>query len=192
MQIYNTKYFLCGELTVSIDLIVDELTPCLEEVSTGNVYQTTFSLTEIEELDGLQSKGWNFDWADSELSRYNIYKLQLKDNDVIQGLVATEVIRGAVYIRLAESAPHNLGDNKKFEGVGGHLFAIAIKLSSAVGFNGYVFFDAKNMKLVNHYADKFGARRIMARIHVYRMEIDEESAQKLLEKYTLEGDLNVQ
>ena len=108
----------------------------------------------------------------------------------IQGLVAAEVIRGAVYIRLAESAPHNLGKRKKFEGVGGHLFAIAIKLSNAMGFNGYVFFDAKNMKLLTHYTDKFGASRIMARIHVYRMEIDEFNAQKLLEKYTLEGDLN--
>lgn len=176
---------------MGIDVIIDKLTPCLEEISTGNIYQTTFSIAEIEELDGLQAKGWNFDWADRELSRYNIYKLQLKDDGVIQGLVAAEVIRGAVYIRLAESAPHNLGKKKKFEGVGGHLFSIAIKLSNAMGFNGYVFFDAKNMKLVNHYADKFNASRIMARIHVYRMEIDEGNAQKLLEKYTLEGDLNV-
>ena len=117
--------------------------------------------------------------------------MQIKDDDVIQGLIATEVIRGAVYIRLAESAPHNLGDNKKFNGVGGHLFAIAIKLSNAVGFNGYVFFDAKSMKLIKHYSEKFGATRVMARIHVYRMEISEANAQKILEKYTLEGDLNV-
>jgi len=176
---------------MSIDVLIDKLTPCLEEISTGKIYQTTFSIAEIEELDGLQAKGWNFDWADNELSRYNIYKLQLKDDAVIQGLVAAEVIRGAVYIRLAESAPHNLGDNKKFEGVGGHLFAIAIKLSNAMGFNGYVFFDAKNMKLVDHYVTKFGASRVMARVHVYRMEIDEVNAQKLLENYTLEGDLNV-
>jgi len=176
---------------MSIDVIIDKLTPCLEEISTGNIFQTTFSIAEVEELDGLQTEGWNFDWADSELSRYNIYKLQLKDDEVIQGLVAAEVIRGAVYIRLAESAPHNLGENKKFEGVGGHLFAIAIKLSNAMGFNGYVFFDAKNMKLVDHYTKKFGANRVMARVHVYRMEIVEANAQKLLEQYTLEGDLNV-
>jgi len=176
---------------MSIDLIIDKLTPCLEEVSTGDVFQTTFSIAEVEELEDLQAKGWNFDWADIELSRYNIYKLQLKDDDIIQGLVAAEVVRGAVFIRLAESAPHNLGNDKKFVGVGGHLFAIAIKLSNAMGFNGYVFFDAKNMRLVKHYSEKFGASRIMARIHVYRMEIVEEKAQKLLEKYTLEGDLNV-
>ena len=176
---------------MSIDVIIDKLTPCLEEILTGDIYQTTFSIAEVDELDDLQAKGWNFDWADSELSRYNIYKLQLKNDDIIQGLVATEVVRGAVYIRLAESAPHNLGNDKKFVGVGGHLFAIAIKLSNAMGFNGYVFFDAKNMKLVKHYSDKFGASQVMARIHVYRMEIVEEKAQMLLEKYTLEGDLNV-
>jgi len=125
------------------------------------------------------------------LSRYNIYKLQLKDDDIIQGLLAAEVVRRAVHIRLAESAPHNIGKNKKYSGVGGHLFAIAIKLSNAMGFNGYVFFDAKNMKLVDHYTENFNANRIPARVHIYRMEINEINAQELLEKYTLEGDLNV-
>ena len=57
---------------MSIDVIIDKLTPCLEEISTGKIFQTTFSIAEVEELDGLQAKGWNFDWADSELSRYNI------------------------------------------------------------------------------------------------------------------------
>ena len=125
------------------------------------------------------------------MSRYNIYKLQLKDDDIIQGLLAAEVVRRAVHIRLAESAPHNIGKNKKYSGVGGHLFAIAIKLSNAMGFNGYVFFDAKNMKLVDHYTENFNANRIPARVHIYRMEINEINAQELLEKYTLEGDLNV-
>jgi len=117
--------------------------------------------------------------------------LQLKDDEVIQGLVATEFFRGAVYINLAESAPHNQPPNKKYDGVGGHLFAIAIKLSIAVDCGGYVFFDAKNTELVEHYADKFGANLLGARIHQYRMEIDVDAAQKLIEKYTLEGDLNV-
>ena len=90
-----------------------------------------------------------------------------------------------------ESAPHNLGINKKFDGVGGHLFAIAIKLSYAMGFNGYIFFETKNMGLVEHYSEKFGASRIPTKLHDYRMEINEVNAQKLLEQYSLEGDLNV-
>ena len=176
---------------MQIEIIIDKLTPCLVEISTGRIIQTTFSLAKPEEICNLQSVGWNFDWADRELARCNIYKLQLKDDDIIQGLVATEFFRGAVYISLAESAPHNQLPNKKYDGVGGHLFAIAIRLSIAVDCGGYVFFDAKNKELVAHYADKFGANLLGARIHQYRMEIDVDAAQKLIEKYTLEGDLNV-
>ena len=94
-------------------------------------------------------------------------------------------------MRLIESAPHNLGTNKIFNGVGGHLFAIAIKLSNAMGFNGYIFFETKSMDLADHYSNKFGANLIPTRIHEYRMEINEVNAQKLLENYSLEGDLNV-
>ena len=178
-------------IIMRLDILIDKLTPCLEEISTGSIFQTTFSVAESNDLQGLLDNGWNFDWADKDLDHYNIYKLQLKDDDSIQGLVATEVVRGAVYIRLAESAPHNLGKNKRFDGVGGHLFAVAVKLSNAVGFGGYVFFDAKNMELVSHYSEKFGANRIPTRIHDYRMEINEVKAQMLLENYTLEGDLDV-
>ena len=126
---------------MEIDILIDKLTPCLERVSTGELLPTVFSLANDKELMGLQKKGWNFDWTDEELSYCNVYKLQLKDDDVIQGLVAAEVVRGAVYVHLVESAPHNLGKNKMFDGVGGHLFAIAIKFSVALGFYGYVFFE---------------------------------------------------
>ena len=176
---------------MGIDVWIDKLTPCLEETTTGEIFQTTFEIAKESELIGLQEKGWNFNWAAPELSQSNIYKLQLKDDDTIQGLVSAEVVRGAVYVHIAESAPHNLGKNKKFSGVGGHLFAIAIKLSAANRFDGYIFFNAKNPELVKHYQDTFGARRLNVRIHEYRMEIDELKAKELLETYTLEGDLNV-
>jgi hypothetical protein len=176
---------------MNIDIQVDKLTPCLIEVATGKILQTTFSIVETSEIQGLQDKGWHFDWAGEGLAYCNIYKLQLKDDDVIQGLIAAEVVRGAVYIHLGESAPHNQPHNKKYEGVGGHLFAIAVKLSISMGFGGYVFFDAKNQALANHYTKSFGAQHLMTRIHAYRMEIEIEEAQALIEKYTLEGDLNV-
>ena len=176
---------------MSIDVLIDKLTPCLEEISTGTIFQTTFSIANKHDIIGLQNKGWNFDWTDKELNWSNIYKLQLKDDDVIQGLIAAEVVRGAVYVRLIESAPHNLGRDKRFDGVGGHLFAIAVKLSFAMGFNGYIFFETKNMGLVEHYSETFGANLIPTRVHEYRMEIDEANAKRLIENYSLEGDLNV-
>lgn len=177
---------------MKIDISIDKLTPCLIEVSTGNVLQTAFSLAAEDDIAGLPEKGWLFDWASNELSRTNIYKLMVKGDDTVQGLVAAEVIRGAVYIHLVESAPHNIGKNKKYEGVGGHLFAIAIKLSIVNGFDGYVFFEAKNMELVEHYTAMLGASRVPTRLHEYRMEILEGNAHKIIDEYTLEGDLNVE
>ena len=176
---------------MQIDIIIDKMTPCLIEISSGKILQTTFAVAKADELRNLQAHGWNFDWSDGELAYCNIYKLQIEDDKEIQGLVAAEVVRGAVYVHLAESAPHNLVPNKKYEGVGGLLFAIAIKLSLSMGFGGYAYFEAKNQQLADHYTNSFGARLLRTRIHEYRMEIDEEMAQVLIEKYTLEGDLNV-
>jgi len=165
---------------MQLDILVYKLTPCLVEVATE------------DDISGLSEKGWLFNWSDDSLKKTNIYKLLIKGDDHIQGLISAEVVRGAVYIHLVESAPHNLEENKQYEGVGGHLFAIAIKLSIANGFGGYVFFDAKNIKLVEHYAERLGATRVPVRIHDYRMEILEDVAPKIISKYTLEGDLNVE
>ena len=100
---------------MNMEIQIDKLTPCLVEVSSGKIIPTTFSVVASSELQNLHQKGWLFDWNDDELNCCNIYKLQLKDDDVIQGLVAAEVVRGAVYVRLAESAPHNQPHNKKYD-----------------------------------------------------------------------------
>jgi hypothetical protein len=177
---------------MKIDIAIDRLTPCLVEVISGNELETTFSIATETDISGLPEKGWLFDWADDDLHRTNIYKLLVKGDNTIQGLVSAEVVRGAVYIHLAESAQHNIGAGKKYEGVGGHLFAIAIKLSVANKFDGYVFFEAKNTELVEHYSKMLGASRVPTRFHEYRMEILEENAHEVIGKYTLEGDLNVE
>lgn len=179
---------------MKIDILIDKLTPCLEEVETGRILPTTFSIATSAEIMSIRDKGWLFDWEGDDLqdANVNIYKLQLKDDAVIQGLVATKTYKGAIYVQLTEAAPHNKTSNKKYKGVGGHLFAIAIKLSLANGFGGYVFFDAKNQDLVKHYSESLGARLLGARIHDFRMFISEEDAQKVIQEYTLEGDLNVQ
>lgn len=175
---------------MKIDMLIDKLTPCLED-SDGNIYKTVFSLATKKDLTGLSAKGWHFNWNDDDLRLTNIYKLLVDGDDTIQGLVSAEVGRGAVYVHLVESAPHNIGENKIYAGVGGHLFAIAAKLSDAMGFDGYLYFEAKNLELVEHYIKTLGANRVLTRFHEYRMELSEENAQRIIEKYELEGDLNV-
>lgn len=178
---------------MEINVLIDKLTPCLEDAATGKQLQTVFSVAKTNELLDLQSRGWNFDWHRESINpKENVYKLTLRGDTEIQGLTATEVKKNAVYVALAESAPHNMGNQKKYAGVGGHLFAIAVKLSNALGFGGYIYMDAKNLELAAHYKDKLGVQQLYTRIHEYRMEVPEENAQKVLRKYTLEGDLNVE
>ena len=90
----------------------------------------------------------------------------------------------AFHLSLAESAPHNLGTGKQYEGVGGHLFAIAVQKSIDAGYGGFIYFEAKNMELVKHYEEKFGAA-LVGMPHQYSMVIDEEAAARLVKAYTL-------
>ena len=176
---------------MKIDILIDKLTPCLIEVSTCKVLQTVFSIATADDISGLNEQDWLFDWTAEALQKTNIYKLLIKGDDTIQGLASAEVIRGAVHVHLVESAPHNRGEKKQYEGVGGHLFAIAMKLSDANGFGGYIFFDAKNEDLVRHYSDMLGASIVRTRVHEYRMDVSERNAHRIIKKYTLEGDLDV-
>jgi hypothetical protein len=145
-------------------------------------------LADPKDIVDMLGKGWFFDWEDPEMKDDVIYKLLVEGSDEIQGLVATRLMRGTVFVVLVESAPHNKPPNKKYDGVGGHLFAIAVKLSLKNGFGGFVHFDTKNMKLVKHYSNTLGAK-LYGGVHMYRMAIDEIAAMDLVEKYTLEGEL---
>lgn len=169
------------------DIKIDQFTPCLIERSTGQIVKTSFSKATAKELTGLQKKGWAFNWKSSDLKQATVYKLTLANSSEIEGLVAvTDFERDqAVYVNIAESAPHNRGMEKQYEGVGGHLFAIAAQVSIDHGFGGFIFMDAKNMELVKHYHEKMGAQ-LLGMPHPYRMFIDEESAHRLLEIYTLD------
>lgn len=196
---FKKKYLVCSEsLDKSaksdiiesegdrkMNLIIDKFTPCLENTETGELMPTVYERASRNDL--LQLKGWNFNWLDKELEYTEIYKLCVAGDKKIQGLVAvTDFKRDmAVYVNIAESAPHNLGKNKKFNGVGGHLFAIAAKISLEKGYGGFLFMDAKNTDLVKHYSKTLNAV-LLGRPHPYRMFIDEENAMKLLDTYTFE------
>lgn len=165
---------------------IDKFTPCLVEKNTGKIVDTQYSVATPEDLKTVK---WRFKWSGKDLNNSSIYKLTLKHDNEIQGLVAINDLKkdNAIYVKLAESAPHNIGKNKKYDGVGGHLFAIAIKKSIECGYDGFVFMDAKNMDLVRHYQKTLGAVHIGG-AHPYRMFIDENNAHKILDYYTLEGE----
>lgn len=176
-----------GDDQMGISIEIDRFTPCLRDTRSGKIVSTVYQRASAEEVKGLKKSGWLFNWNHTSLKKSEIYKLMVEGDSKIQGLVAIEQHEKdyAYHLSLAESAPHNRGIGKIYEGVGGHLFAIASKKSYDAGYGGFIFFEAKNEELVKHYQDKFGAYWI-GRPHEYSMIIDENAAVKLLEAYTLE------
>lgn len=149
-----------------MDIEIDEFTPCLRDLKTGKLVDTSYQKIEINGFTArsLQKNGWNFDWSIPQRNGYQIYKLTLLDDDEIQGLVALKNITSdsAVKIDIIESSPHNRGKNKKYSGVGGHLLAIAVEKSYNEGNDGMVYFTAKT-DLIDCYSNKFGARLVFGR-----------------------------
>lgn len=169
-----------------IDILIDLLTPCLIDRTTNQSMDTLYKYVKKEGIISLNNEEFWYDWNTYDLKNKERYVLTLKDDTQIQGLVALENIKKnqAVHINLMESAPHNRGENKEYLGVGGHLFAIAIEQSVKYGYEGFIYFEAKNTSLIKHYEESFGA--IFLGIgHPYRMIIDEEAAKSLLARYTL-------
>jgi hypothetical protein len=80
-------------------------------------------------------RNWKFDWTLPLIQQYEVYVLTLENDDELQGLIALKDEQNnlAIHIDILETAPHNYGSQGKNEGVGGHLFAFAGKLSMKKG-----------------------------------------------------------
>ena len=100
-----------------MEIVIDKLTPCLEKVKGHSIVDTDFKIATKEDLKSL--KKWQFKWTSKDLHECEIYKLTVNGDERIQGLVAIQDIHGsnAVYVKIAESAPHNIGINKEYLGV---------------------------------------------------------------------------
>lgn len=166
---------------IELDFIVDKLTNSIENVLSGDSFQTEISLLNSVELRSITKKNkWNFNWkAEYKRPEREIYKLTIVNNpNVIQGLVSLEVKSDHVFMHLIESSPFNIGTNKVYLGVPGNLVAFACKLSFQRGGDGYVSFIAKT-KLIDHYINTLGAFHFGGHL----MIITTENALKLIDKY---------
>lgn len=174
-----------------IHVYIDEFTPCLQDSETGEILET--EVIRIRRKSFLskynQKTGWYVNWG-TLLDENEIYALVIKGTVDIQGLVACQKVDdyGAVYISWMCTAPQNnpmIASQKKYLGVGGHLFAIAIDKSIEYGFDGAVTGNAANEELVKHYCDIFNAQ-YLGLIHPYQIFIDEANASKIKEVYDYE------
>lgn len=165
-----------------IDVIIDRLTDCLVKRENNTIVETEYILRTNPFKKNEYSK-WNFDWSIPQNNGFLIYELFVKGNPTVQGRIALKEDGGVIYVDIIENAPHNIGHNGIYEGVGGHLFAIACQLSFEAGLDGFVTFIAKT-NLIKHYQEKIHAHVMSGQ----RMYIDTIAAQELISRY-LKGDV---
>lgn len=166
---------------IGLDFVIDKLTNSIENVITGDRFQTEISILQNSDLKSLTKKnGWLFYWSEEFKNPVrDIYKLTITGNSkIIQGLISLEVKSDHVYMHLVENAPFNKGQTKVYAGVAGNLVAYACKLSFQRGHDGNVSFLSKS-QLVEHYEKTLGAFHFGGRI----MIIETKSALKLINKY---------
>lgn len=120
------------EEEIGLDFVIDKLTNSIENVITGDSFQTEISIFQNSDLKSVTKKnGWLFNWSEEYKNPVrDIYKLTISGNSkIIQGLVSLEVKSDHVYMHLVENAPFNKGQSKVYAGVAGNLVAHACKLS---------------------------------------------------------------
>jgi hypothetical protein len=174
-----------------LDIWIDGIVPCLKDTETGELKETV--VFKIESRSYLRKfkavDGWHINW-DEIPSNVEVYALALRDTNEIQGLVGirNDNDADAAFIHWACTAPHNNKHDfgkQKYEGVGGHLFAIAVDKSLEWNHGGAVYGFAANEELLFHYLETFGGEYI-GTLHKYHFWIPEERAKKLLEVYHYE------
>lgn len=163
--------------TISID--IDEMVPCLLDNSNGKIVATEVSLvTDYSTLAKYNRKtGWDFNWGKPPKDT-EVYALKVAGNKDIEGLIALrkEPKNSAVYMYWGNAAPHNRvtksNSEKKYNGVGGHLFAIAADVSLKEGYGGFIYADAVNKELFDKFINDYGAIPINTRDRIYRFCFD--------------------
>ena len=119
-----------------------------------------------------------------------IYALVLKGTVDIQGLVAMKPVKeaSAMYISWMVASPENnpaIASVKKYIGVGGHLFAIAINKSANNGFNGDVYGFAKDKDILSHFCNVYGATYLGV-LHENHFMLVDDAAIRISEVYDYE------
>lgn len=165
-------------------IAIDEFSPCLRRCSDGTVVKTAVKDISRKELKNYTEKnGWYIDWANVPEGTI-VKKLTVEGSDEAEGLVGFQEDRANAAVRChwAVAAPHNQGikGSKRYDGVGGHLFAIMAQASMELGYNGFVWGTAANKSLLAHYVQKLGA----VPIGNLNFAIDENAAKILLERYS--------
>lgn len=169
---------------------VDEIIPCLKEISTGDIYET--EIIQIKRKSILrkynEKTGWYVNWSMFP-NDTDVYAIVLEGTNDVQGMIAVQSDNDAqaIHIVWACTAPHNniwQYGTQKFAGVGGHLLALASDISVRRGYDGFIWAEAMDEELFNYYCENFGAAYLPPLNNPYRFMLSDTATQRLREVYT--------
>lgn len=142
----------------------------IEEVKTGELVDAAIERSSGRRLPSLHDEGWRFNFASlsKRLSNASTYVLVTEETPlVIEGCLIFRMDEGEIpYGAYLEVAPHNKGDQKKYDHVAGCLIAYAYQLSLEKGegpYKGQLYFDVleeakeDEEKLMEIYKNRYGA-----------------------------------
>ena len=163
-----------------LDFEVDKLTNSIENVATGEVFNTVIEKLNSEDKKQIKKSDWQFDWhKELKDSTKEVYKLTTENNSlIIQGLMSIEDKQDHIFMHLIESSRFNKGKGKIYLGIPGNLIAFACKVSVDKGYHGFLAFDAKT-SLAKHYEQTLDATHFRGQ----RMFIETTAALKLISQY---------
>ncbi len=163
-----------------IDVEIDKLTNSIENVVTGEVFDTVVTRLKLSDIRQIKKKDWAFDWGkEIKNEAREVYKLTTESNpEIIHGLISMEDKQDHIFMHLIEAAKFNKGKNKVYFGSPGNLVAFACKLSFDRGYQGYLAFEAKSV-LIKHYEESLGAVHFRG----LSMFIESHAAIKLIRRY---------
>jgi hypothetical protein len=163
-----------------LDFIIDKLTNSIENILTGEVFDTEITRLFTKDSKQIKKDDWQFNWhKELKDSAKKVYKLTTKNNPtIIQGLMSLEDLKDHIFMHLIESSKFNKGKAKIYYGIPGNLVAYACKVSVDMGYEGYLAFDSKTA-LIKHYEQSLGATHFRG----LRMFIQPDAAIKLISQY---------
>ncbi len=163
-----------------IDIEIDKLTNSIENVFSGDIFDTEVIQLLIKDNKQIKKSDWLFDWNQQlKLAGRETYKLVIENNaTIIQGLISLSDRTDHIYMHLIKSSKFNKGKGKIYAGIPGNLVAFACQKAFDKGYEGYLAFDAKT-SLIKHYQETLYA----AHFGGTKMFIETPAALRLINQY---------
>lgn len=101
---------------ILIDIEIDKLTDSIENIVSGDLFDTDVLQIFGKEIKQINKAEWQFKWDEQlKLTDRETYKLVIKNNPkIVQGLISLTDQDDHIYMHLIESAKFNKGKTKKF------------------------------------------------------------------------------